>query len=334
LQHNWKQEINFFDQDIAPLIETNYYRRIGENGEFIDKFWLVDLPFVTIFFLDLLARSFFIKRRYPTFSWLNVILWRWYDLFLLIPFLRWLRIIPVLIRLDHAHLISLRTIRQQIHLGILSNFAEEITEIVVVRVINKIQGSIRQGELMQWFRQKQTQRPYIDLNNLNELEEIAGILTQTIVYQVLPKIQPEVTAILRHTIEGALNRSPIYRNLKMVPVVGQMQTELSEQLSIQIATNLYNVLVSSMEDPVSGKLSSDLLSSFSSALVAEIQKKHVLPEIQSLLLDFLEEIKLNYVHKLSEEDIAQILQQARELKTQVSIQAIVDSKNSAILPPE
>ncbi|WP_208344961.1 hypothetical protein, partial [Aetokthonos hydrillicola] len=334
LQHNWKQEINFFDEKIAPLIATNYYRRLGESGQFVDNFWRIDLPFVILFSLELLARSLFIKRRHPGFSWFNAILWRWYDLFLLIPFWRWLRFIPVLIRLDHAHVISLRSVRQQVHLGILSNFAEEITEIVVVRVINQIQGSIQRGELIRWLFQKQTQRPYIDINNLNEIEAIASILAQTIVYQVLPQIQPEITAILRHSIEGALSQSPIYRNLKTVPLVGQIQTDLSEQLAVQIATNLYNVLVRSMEDPVSAKLSSQLVERFSSALGSEIQKKHVLPEIQSLLLDFLEEVKLNYVQKLSEEEIAEILTQTGQLKTQVSIQPVVSSKNSAILPPE
>ena len=43
------QEIDFFNQRIKPLIATNYYRNIGEDGEFIDDFWLIDLPFIVIF---------------------------------------------------------------------------------------------------------------------------------------------------------------------------------------------------------------------------------------------------------------------------------------------
>ncbi len=142
-QKGWNHEINFFDKNIAPLIASNYYRHIGEDGEFVEKFWIIDLPFVILFGIELLARSFYVKRRHPGFSWLNAIFWRWYDLFLLVPFWRWLRIIPVLIRLDHAQLLNFQSLRQQVHLGIVANFAEELTEIVVVRVINQIQGSIQ-----------------------------------------------------------------------------------------------------------------------------------------------------------------------------------------------
>lgn len=147
---------------------------------------------------------------------------------------------------------------------------------------------------------------------------MAGILVQTIVYQVLPKIQPEITAILRHNIESAFNQSPLYHNLQILPIVGQMQTQINEQLATQIATNLYNALVTAVEDPVSAELTSKLVQSFSAALGAEIQKKHVLLEIQSLLLAFLEEVKLNYVQNLSKEDIEQILAQTRQLRTKVS----------------
>ena len=86
--------------------------------------------------MELLGRTFYIKRQNSPLSWLEAILWRWYDLFLLIPFWRWLRILPVMVRLDQAQLISLHLIRRQIHQGIVANFAEEITGIVVVRVIN------------------------------------------------------------------------------------------------------------------------------------------------------------------------------------------------------
>ncbi|MBD2431515.1 MULTISPECIES: hypothetical protein [Fischerella] len=314
-QNGWTNEFMFFNQQIRPLIATNYYRRIGENGEYIDYFWLIDLPFVCIFAVELLIRSYYIKRRYPSFSWLNAILWRWYDLFLLLPFWRWLRTITVIIRLDQAQILNLQPIRQEIHLGIVSNFAEEITEIVVVRVINQVQGSIRRGELVSWFLQKENLRPYIDINNVNEVEAIAAILVQTIVYQVLPKIQPELVAILQHNLEGALNNSPVYRNLQNLPGVTKIQTQLSEQLATQITTNLYNALVTTVEDPVSAKLSSQLVQRFSEALGEQIQQKHVLLELQSLLVDFLEEVKLNYVRRLSQEDFNKILEQTRQLRS-------------------
>jgi hypothetical protein len=324
-QKSWNQEINFFNRNIRPLIASNYYRSIGEDGELLDNFWLIDLPFIALFALELLGRCFYIRRSHPGFSWLDAVLWRWYDLFLLLPFWRWLRVIPVLIRLDQAQLLNLRPIWRQVNQGIVANFAEEITEIVVVRVINQIQGSIKQGEFTRWLMQQENVRQYIDINNINEIEAIANILVQTVVYQVLPQIQPEITAILRHNIDTVFQQVPMYRNLQMLPGVGQTQTQISEQLASQITTSLYNALISAVQDPVGAKLTSKLVERFSQALGAEFQNKHVLAEIQSLLFDFLEEVKLNYVQRLSQEDIEQIVELTRQLRTQVSSTPVVTS---------
>jgi hypothetical protein len=46
--------------------------------------------------------------------------------------------------------------------------------------------------------------------------------------------------------------------------------------------------------------------------------------------DFLEEIKLNYVQRLSQEDIDQIIDQTRQLRTQTSVQPLVDQ--GTVLP--
>ncbi|MEH1765058.1 hypothetical protein [Nostoc sp.] len=328
-QKGWVQEINFFNDSIRPLIASNYYRHIGENGEFLDYFWIkVDLPFVILFGVELLGRTFLLKRQHPGFSWLEALLWRWYDLFLLLPFWRGLRIIPVLIRLDQAQLLNLHPVRKQLNQGIVANFAEELTEIVVVRVINQVQGSIQRGELTRWLSQQENLRPYIDINNVNEVEAIAGLLVKTIVYQVLPDIQPAIVAILRHNIETVLHQVPVYRNLQNLPGVGQAQTQLSEQLATQITTNLYKTLVSAVEDPVGAKLTSQLVESFTKVLGSQIKEKHVLSEIQSLLFDFLEEIKLNYVQRLSQEDIDQIIEQTRKLRTQTSVSTVVDKGNT------
>lgn len=323
-RHGWNQEINFFNQKIRPSIATNYYRQIGENGEFLDNFWIIDLPFVILFGVELLGRTYYIKRQHPNLSSLEAILQRWYDLLLLLPFWRFLRIIPVLVRLDQARLLDFHLVQRQFNQGFVANFAEEITEIVVVRVINQVQGSIGRGELTRWLLQQENLRPYIDINNINEMEAIASLLVQTVVDQVLPKIQPEIIAILRHNIETIFQQVPFYRNLLMLPGVGQAQTQLSEQLATQITTNLYNALFSAVKDPVAAKLSAQLVEKFSAALGTEIQKKHVISQLQSLLSDFLEEVKINYVQRLSQEDIDQIIEQTRQMRTQASVQPIVD----------
>jgi len=51
-------------------------------------------------------------------------------------------------------------------------------------------------------------------------------------------------------------------------------------------------------------------------LGSQVQKQQTLERIQSLLCDFLEEVKLNYVERLAQEDLEQVMAQARLLRQQ------------------
>ncbi|MFM7365354.1 MAG: hypothetical protein ACKO11_12845 [Cuspidothrix sp.] len=315
-ENNWQQQMQFFNKKLRPGIAANYYRKIDENGEPINDFWIIDLPFTVLFTIELSGRAFLIKRKYSHLRWLEAILWRWYDLLLILPLWRWLRVIPVITRLDHSRLIDLHLVRKQLHQGILSNFAEEITEIVVVQVINQVQGSIQRGEITRWLLQSENVRSYIDINNINEIEALTGLFIKTLVNQVLPKIQPDVNEILCHSIEVACQQLPGYKNLLMFPGLGQAQVQISKQLAEKITNNIYAALTSVTKDPVAAKLSSQLIENFVASLASEIKQKQVMTEVQTLLNDFLEEVKINYVQRLSTEDIDKILEQTRKMRTE------------------
>ncbi|MFN7522155.1 MAG: hypothetical protein ACK5RD_03160, partial [Aphanizomenon sp.] len=151
-----------------------------------------------------------------------------------------------------------------------------------------------------------------------EVEAITGLLIKTCVNQVLPTLQPEVTAILCHSIAVACQQLPGYSNILMLPGLSKAQTQISEQLATQITNNIYSALASSIKDPIAAKLSTQLMEKFTTAFTSEIQQKQVLVEIQSLLNDFLEEVKINYIQRLSQEDIDKILEETRKMRTESS----------------
>ncbi len=64
---------------------------------------------------------------------------------------------------------DLQPIRSQISRGFVANFAQELTEVVVIQLINQMQKSISSGELAKQLFQSQKQR-YLDINNINEIE--------------------------------------------------------------------------------------------------------------------------------------------------------------------
>jgi hypothetical protein len=312
--NNRERGLGFFNNEIRPLIETNYFRPIAESGEFVNRFWLIDIWFVIPFALEFLARTWFISRRHTGVSWLDAMLWRWYDIFLLLPVFRWLRIIPVTIRLNQAEWLDLDPIQKQISQGFVASIAEDLTEVVVVRVINQVQSSIRDGDITKWLSQREV-RPYIDLNNTDEVAALTTIIMQLVVYQVLPKIRPDLEALLQHHLEKALNQSPAYQGLQKVPGMEQLQHELAGRLVKEISQAVYDGINSAMEpDPVGDQLFRRLIEHLSEALGSEIQAKQTLQKIQSLLTDLLEEIKINYVERLSEEDLEEVLEQTRAIR--------------------
>lgn len=312
-QMGWQSEINFFNSQIRPLINSNYYRDIGRFGNFINRFWLIDLPFVIIFALEFLARTFYISRRNPDLNWLEAMLRRWYDLFLLLPFWRWLRVIPVSIRLYQADLINLEPLRSQLNHDFAVNFAQEITEMVGIQLIDQMQDAIRQGELARWLFHPETRKPYVQVNERNEVKAIATRLVSVSVYDVLPQVQPDIEALMYHAIGSTLNESPLYQHIQNIPGLNNLPHQLTEKLARDLSQSAYNNLIKALSDPVAAKLTSRLITNFRDALEMELQKKHNIQEFQSLLIDMLEEIKINYVKSIDSSGVEKILEEANQI---------------------
>lgn len=308
----WKQRF-FFEEDITPLISRNYYRPVGENGQPVDYFGLIDFLFFPLFAFDFLLRIWLIRRRHNGITLFDAVLWRWYDLFLFIPVFRWLRIIPVTIRLDRAKLIDLSEIVKQTRQGFVANIAEDLTEIIVIRILNQVQSAIREGEVTKFLESKNV-REYIDLNNTNEVAEIAKIIAEVFIVQVIPQIKPDVEAILKYSIEKAIHQSPAYRQLEKLPGMEQLQHNLVEQLIKQTYQTFSDTLKGFLEeDPDFDRLLDNLVNNFSKIWSKQIQTKESLQKIELLAIDLLEEIKVNYVERLSQEDIEEIIEQTRIL---------------------
>jgi hypothetical protein len=312
-QKGWNTEINFFKSRIAPLIATNYYRGIAENGEPIDRFWQVDLAFIALFAIELLARTFYLNRRYKGTTWLDTLVWRWYDLFLLLPFWRWLRIVPVTIRLNQAKLINLDPLNTTVVHSVTSTFAVELTEVVVLQIIDQVQDLLRRGEIARWLVHPQGGRQYIDLTGVDEGEAIAKRLTTVLVDQVLPSIKPEAEVVMHHILTRVLNSSPIYAGLQRLPGASQLSHQVTQQIVSEASQNTYQALKSAVEDEVGAELIRQLVARFGAVLQTEIQKNGAIEDIQAMTIALLEEIKLSYVKQVEQEDLERLKVRTRQL---------------------
>jgi len=319
---NWQRETTWFNTNIRPLMQTNYFRTISENGDFINRFWILDAPFWTLFVLEFLGRTYYLSRRYTGISWLGAMTWRWYDIPLIIPFglvfhhWAWLRAISVAVRLDQAELVDMKQVRAQARQGFVGSIAEEVTETVVMQVLDQVQGAIRRGDIAQSLLRPRAGE-WVAVNNVDELAEMASLMTRVTVYQVLPKVQPELEALLRHSVDYALSQSPAYQTLKTIPGVGNLPTQLTEQLITEVIQAAYKTLTTMLEDAEGAALTKRLIEKFTQTLGTEVQQQNVVQELQSLLSDYLEELKLSYIKQSTEVSAEAILEETRQLRQSI-----------------
>jgi hypothetical protein len=316
---DWNQEIQWFDKKIRPLMETNYFRTIAVDGEFTSNFGRIDILFSILFFLEFLARTLYLSRRHVGLSWRDTMLWRWYDILLFFPFWllfpvwAWLRVIPVAVRLHQAELVNMERVQAQVTQGFVAAIGEEITEVVVIQVLNQIQVAVQRGDISRWLIEASS-RQRITVNNIDEVAEITSILAKTTIYQVFPKIQPDLEALLRHSIVTVLEQSPPYQMIKTWPGLENLQIQLTQRLATEVVQTAHNTLTGVMEDKMGAELTNRLVQNFSEALGTEVQQQEVIHEIQLLLTDLLEEVKLNYVQRSAELDVEAVMEETRQLQ--------------------
>ncbi len=312
-QAGWRSEISFFNTQIRPLMETNYFRAIGLDGNPLDQFWRIDIWFFAIFGTEFLARTLYLSLRYKGTNWFDAMLWRWYDLILLVPMWRWLRVIPVTVRISQSRLVNLKPIQSRVVRGVIASIAVELTEIVILRMIDQMQNLIRQGDVARWLLRPDSNRRYIDINGIDEVEAISGHIIQVLVYQVLPKLKPDLEAILSHSVTSALNTSPVYQGVQSIPGFGQLPHQLSRQLAADITKNAYSALTTALEDSSGAELTQKLAQRFGETLREELQKDDTVKELEYLLTVLLEEVKINYVKRLPDEELELLEDRAYKL---------------------
>ncbi|PZU99493.1 MAG: hypothetical protein DCF32_18660 [Leptolyngbya sp.] len=319
LEAGFSTEMAFFKGEIQPLVETNFFRRIAVHGGFVDLFWRIDLWFNLLFGLELLARSIYLDRRYKNFTWRDAILWRWYDILLIVPFsalrLPWLalaRLIPGTIRINQSNLINLEPIQSRISRFVISQVAVEITEIVVLRIIDQMQSLVRDGSVTKALLEPGSRR-YIEVGGVNELEVISQRLAALTVYNVLPQVKPEVDALLKHTVTQAFDRTPGYQGFRQLPGIGNLPDQMAEQVVAQLSANLYGAVKGSLENKLGGDLTQALLEKLGKTFKAQLKENENVEEIEALVVDFLEEFKLNYVKRLAAADVDRLIEERYQL---------------------
>ena len=307
-------EFTFFQQKIQPLLKTNYYRQIDANGMTVDYFWRIDLVFAILFALDYLIRNFRIAQERNDITWSQALLRSWYDALLFIPVARWLRFIPVIVKIHRSGLFNLEKIVLHLTHEPVAYLSHRVTTFLIVRLLNQSQAVVADGAILETFLSSEKG---ITVGETAKIDKISDRLINLTIYRVLPEIQPDLEHLLRYSLQSALKQSDLYQAVRGIPGLADLPQETIEQLADYLAQTTYDILANSYTDTEGKVIFNRLSNNFARTLKQQIQDQTTQLEIQTLLSDLLEEWKLNYIKNFQQRDPEQTLTEAERLKLDV-----------------
>jgi hypothetical protein len=319
-QRGWQSELAFWNGQIRPFFEANYYRQITALGMPVDYFWLIDLPFVLVFAIDIVSRIRMTHRRHPNLTWVEAALRRWYDLFLLLPFWRGLRTIPVALRLYQVDLLNLEPVQAEAQRDVVVTVGADIAGIAGIEIIEQMQNSIRQGDLLDWTA-------WIDPNIDNgavkivaeeEMTAIANRLYSVGVHDILPQVQPDIEDLVQHSIAKTLEQLPGYPKASYLPGLEQLSAQVKQGLSHSLAQGLYRTIATSMADPKGEEITARLQHNLRAAVAQALSQHNTRQDIEHRLVSALEKFKLKYVKALAEAGGEKLAERTELLRRQIS----------------
>ncbi|WP_259721291.1 hypothetical protein [Synechococcus sp. CS-1328] len=316
--HPWSRERIFWREQLLPLVATNYWRSIDENGRPTDHFWFYDLVlFQSVFALDILLRCLRIRRRLPGLSWRDALLRRWIDLPLLLPFWRWLRLVPVVERLQSSGLINIEPLRAVISRGVVAMLAVELFEVLSLQLVDGIQQLVRSRRWPERLRALRSHQSVISPDE-QELVELVRIWAPLLLNQVAPRLEPEIQGVLGHALQQSLQNTIVPGPLRRIQLLMQVEQGLSRQLANGMVESLLDVSRGTGErlqrrDDLQLELLQRFIDRFWEELASALENGEALLRSQALLCSLLEQLKRTYLGQINRASIEALIEELEEI---------------------
>ena len=318
----WAVERRFWLDQVLPLVATNYWRSIDDNGRPTDHFWRYDLLlFQSVFALDILLRLIRLRRLLPGLGWGQALLRRWIDLPLLLPFWRWLRLAPVVQRLQSSGLINLEPLRAVISRAVVALLAVELFEVMALQLIDGIQGLIRSGRWPSRIRALRSHQTVVH-HDERELVELVRIWAPLLLVQVAPRLAPELQGVLGHALQQSLQNTMVPPPLRQLQPLLQVEKGFSRQLAAGVVDSLIDLTRTTGErlgrrDDQQLELLQRFIDRFWEELAAALESGPALERSQQLLCAFLEDFKGTYVSQINRSGIETLIAELDQLMVKV-----------------
>jgi len=289
-----KDAFSFYEKKLEPLFKSNYFREYGEDGEFIDKFWQIDLYFIGIFAAELLIRGVYISRQ-AKISFRQALSTRWYDFFWLLFTVHWgwlrlLRIIPYIIRSDQLGT-PVGKIVDYINDRYSTILADKVFELVVLQIIDQLEDTIRRTDFLAIIEPSNSSKTNYKLDGFIDRR------TQILVSSILPELEPEVLQLIHHVLTSGLEDNPAYQTLLRTPFFGKLPNAALERFIGNIYGSVLDIAQNASTDSKGKQLTEQLVRKFSEKFAVELRTQNIDNEVRDILIAGLEEVKQNYLRQ-------------------------------------
>jgi hypothetical protein len=316
--HSWSEERKFWKAQVLPLVATNYWRSIDENGRPTDHFWRIDLVFFqSVFAFDILLRAVRLRRRLPGLRWREAFLRRWIDLPLLLPFWRWMRLAPVLERLQTSGLITIEPLRAVVSRGVVALLALELFEVLALQLVDGLQQLVRSGRWPERIRGLRSHQTVVS-HEQREVVELVRIWAPLLLVQVAPRLAPELEGVLGHALQQSLQSTMVPPPLRQLEPLLGMEKGLSRQLAGGVVESLLDLTRSTgarlgRRDDEQLELLQRFVDRFWEELAVALESGPALQRSQDLLCALLEEVKRTYVGQINRAGVGGLIEELDQL---------------------
>lgn len=302
--HPWEGERTFWRSQVLPLVNRNYWRSINETGRPTDHFWRYDLLlFQSVFLFDILLRALRLRRKLPGLSWRDALLRRWIDLPLFLPFWRWLRLAPVLERLQSEGLINLEPLRAVISRGVVALLALELFEVLALQIVDGLQQQVRSNRWPMRLRALRSHQTVMSQEE-RELVELLRLWAPLLLVQVAPRLAPELEGVLGHALQQSLQRTLVPAPLRQLQPLLDVEQGFSRQLAQGVVDSLLDLSRSAgvqlgRRDDEQLRLLQHVIDRFWEELALALENGPTLERSQELVYAALERLKQTYISQIS-----------------------------------
>ncbi len=139
------------DPRLMRGLKLNYYRTFNVDGRLTDHFWILDLPFLILFWIEFTVRWIFAVKRKTYSRWFFFPIFNWYDVLGLIPVavfrpFRLLRAVSMYMRLKRSELSNIgQDVFTRTVLYFSNIITEEVSDRVALRILSEFHQEVADG---------------------------------------------------------------------------------------------------------------------------------------------------------------------------------------------